>query len=108
MVTGPKRLVKAYHGRLCAERIFKKLKRQLNLENHHYRGLGKRHNPRLYHAYVCFSSDNSLLRGWKTQKGQKHKILDSLKGLKGKPNKRQNSSPSHNPKYSASLKPNLK
>jgi len=38
-VTGPKRLVKAYHGRLCAERVFKKLKRQLNLENHHYRGL---------------------------------------------------------------------
>ena len=38
-VTGPKRLVKAYHGRLCAERVFKKLKRQLSLENHHYRGL---------------------------------------------------------------------
>jgi transposase len=38
-VTGPKRFVKAYHERLCAERIFKKLKRQLNLENHHYRGL---------------------------------------------------------------------
>jgi hypothetical protein len=62
-VTGPKRFVKAYHesghcrfasldetakislgkeilvARLCAERIFKKLKRQLNLENHHYRGL---------------------------------------------------------------------
>jgi len=38
-VTGPKRLVKAYHERLCAERIFKKLKRQLSLENHHYRGL---------------------------------------------------------------------
>ena len=37
--TGPKRLVKACHERLCAERIFKKLKRQLNLENHHYRGL---------------------------------------------------------------------
>jgi len=34
-VTGPKRLVKAYHGRL---------KRQLNLENYHYRGFGKRHN----------------------------------------------------------------
>jgi uncharacterized membrane protein len=26
-------------ARLSAERIFKKLKRQLNLENHHYRGL---------------------------------------------------------------------
>jgi hypothetical protein len=38
-VTGPKRLVKGYHKRLCAERVFKKLKRQLNLENHHYRGL---------------------------------------------------------------------
>jgi len=62
-VTGPKCFVKAYHesghcrfasldetakislgkeilvARLCAERIFKKLKRQLNLENHHYRGL---------------------------------------------------------------------
>jgi len=38
-VTGPKRFVEAYHERLCAERIFKKLKRQLNLENHHYRGL---------------------------------------------------------------------
>jgi hypothetical protein len=38
-VTGPKRLVKAYHERLCAERIFKKLKRQLNLENHHLKGL---------------------------------------------------------------------
>jgi hypothetical protein len=34
-VTGLKRLVKAYHGGLCAERIFKKLKRQLSLENHH-------------------------------------------------------------------------
>jgi hypothetical protein len=38
-VTGPKRLVKSYHGRLCAERVFKKLKRQLNLENHHLKGL---------------------------------------------------------------------
>jgi transposase len=38
-VTGPKRFVKAYHERLSAERIFKKLKRQLNLENHYYRGL---------------------------------------------------------------------
>ena len=43
-VTGPKRLVKAYHGGLCAERVFNKLKRQLNLENYHYRGFGKRHN----------------------------------------------------------------
>jgi hypothetical protein len=37
-VTGPKRLVKANHKRLCVERVFKKLKRQLNLENH-YKGL---------------------------------------------------------------------
>jgi transposase len=38
-VTGPKRLVKAYHERLGAERIFKKLKRQLSLENHYLKGL---------------------------------------------------------------------
>jgi transposase len=38
-VTGLKWLVKAYHKRLCVERVFKKLKRQLNLELHHLRGL---------------------------------------------------------------------
>lgn len=38
-VTGLKWLVKAYHKRLCAERVFKKMKRQLSLENHYLRGL---------------------------------------------------------------------
>jgi len=38
-VTGLKWLVKAYHKRLCVERVFKKMKRQLNLEIHHLRGL---------------------------------------------------------------------
>jgi len=38
-VTGPKRLVKAYHKRLSVERVFKKMKRQLGLETHHLRGL---------------------------------------------------------------------
>jgi len=38
-VTGPKRLVKAYHKRLSVERVFKKMKRQLGLEIHHLRGL---------------------------------------------------------------------
>ena len=38
-VMGPKRLVKAYHKRLSVERIFKKMKRQLGLEDHHLRGL---------------------------------------------------------------------
>jgi len=38
-VSGPKRLVKLYHKRLSVERIFKKMKRQLSLENHHLRGL---------------------------------------------------------------------
>ncbi|MEM3602723.1 MAG: transposase [Candidatus Bathyarchaeia archaeon] len=35
-VSGPKRLVRAYHKRLCVERVFKKLKRQLS---HHLIGL---------------------------------------------------------------------
>jgi len=38
-VTGPKRLVKAYHKRLSVERVFKKVKRQLGLETHHLKGL---------------------------------------------------------------------
>ena len=38
-VAGLRWLVKAYHKRLCVERVFKKLKRQLNLELHHLRGL---------------------------------------------------------------------
>ena len=38
-VTGPKRLVKAYHKRLSVERVFKKMKLQLGLEDHHLRGL---------------------------------------------------------------------
>ena len=38
-VTGPRRLVKAYHKRLSVERVFKKMKRQLGLETHHLRGL---------------------------------------------------------------------
>ena len=38
-VTGPKRLVKAYHKRLSVKRVFKKMKRQLGLESHHLRGL---------------------------------------------------------------------
>jgi hypothetical protein len=48
-------LVKAYHERLCAERIFKKLKRQLSLENHHLKGVANVHNTRLHHADVLLA-----------------------------------------------------
>jgi transposase len=107
-VTGPKRLVKVYYGRLCAERVFKKLKRQLNLENHHYRGLA---NVTIHACLTLMCVLAVIIASYKTGKPKKARSIrywTNLKGLKGKPNKKQKSSANHNPNCQTSLQPRLK
>jgi hypothetical protein len=78
-VKGPKCFVKAYHERLCAEPIFKKLKRQLNLENHHYRGLA---NVTIHACITLMCVQTVVIASCKAEKPKKLEAqdTDSLKG----------------------------
>jgi transposase len=71
-VTGPKRFFKAYRGRLCAERVFKKLKRQLNLENHHYRGLA---NVTIHACITLMCVLAVIIASYKTGKPKKARSI---------------------------------
>ncbi len=71
-VTGLKRLVKAYHKRLCDERIFKKLKRQLGLENHHFRRLP---NVTIHACLTLMCVLAAIIASYKTGKPKKARSI---------------------------------
>jgi len=71
-VSGPKNLVNAYHKRLCVERIFKKLKRQLSLETHHLRGLA---NVTIHVCLTLMCVLAAIIASYKTGKPGKARSL---------------------------------
>lgn len=71
-VSGPKRLVKAYHKRLCVERIFKKLKRQLSLEGHHLRGLA---NVTIHACLTLMCVLAAIIASYKTGRPKKARSI---------------------------------
>ncbi|MEM0488090.1 MAG: transposase [Candidatus Bathyarchaeia archaeon] len=71
-VSGPKRLVGAYHKRLCVERVFKKLKRQLNLEGHHLRGLA---NVTIHACLTLMCVLAAIIASYKTGKPGKARSI---------------------------------
>jgi hypothetical protein len=81
--------------------------RQLNLENHHYRGLA---NVTIYACITLMCVQTVVIASCKAEKPKKLEAQDTgqPERLKDKPNKRRKSSQNHNPNIpAASTQPKI-
>ncbi|MEM3464637.1 MAG: transposase, partial [Candidatus Bathyarchaeia archaeon] len=60
------------HKRLCVERVFKKLKRQLSLEGHHLRGLA---NVTIHACLTLMCVLAAIIASYKTGKPKKARSI---------------------------------